>query len=208
MTSQVLLATGMEYRHADVPGFAERFGRSVFHCPFCHGWEVRDQPLGVYDPTVTGTLRALLLRNWSDDVVLFTDGRALEEKEQAVLEAEGVRVESRPVASLDGAAPMLESVVLADGDSVARTGLLVPVTLHQRSDLASRLGAVAAAPGPLSADAIEVNWMFQTSVPGLSAAGDTCTQMPSVAAAVAAGSLAAAMLVHGAVAARLDAPTA
>ena len=70
---RVLLATGMDYRHADVPGLAERFGRSVFHCPFCHGWEVRDRALGVLDRGDTGVHRAQLLRAWSDDVTLLTE---------------------------------------------------------------------------------------------------------------------------------------
>ena len=57
-----------------LPGIAERWGGSVFHCPFCHGWEVRDRPLGVLDRGATGVHRALLLRAWSDDVTLLTDG--------------------------------------------------------------------------------------------------------------------------------------
>ena len=71
---QVLLATGMDYRRPDVPGLAPLWGRSVFHCPFCHGWEVRDQTLGVLDRGDTGVHRALLLKVWSDDITLFTDG--------------------------------------------------------------------------------------------------------------------------------------
>jgi thioredoxin reductase len=66
---RVLLATGMDYRAAVLPGIEERWGRSVFHCPFCHGWEHRDQPLGVLDRG-----GALLLRAWSDDVTLYADG--------------------------------------------------------------------------------------------------------------------------------------
>ena len=68
--------TGMDYRRPVLPGIEERWGRSVFHCPFCHGWEVRDRPLGVLDRGATGVQRALLLRVWSDDVTLFADGPA------------------------------------------------------------------------------------------------------------------------------------
>ena len=71
---RLLLATGMDYRAPDVPGIAERWGRSVFHCPFCHGWEVRDRPLGVLDRGADAVHRALLLRAWSDDVTVLTDG--------------------------------------------------------------------------------------------------------------------------------------
>src|SRR5918997_2254063 len=73
-TRCVLLATGMTYRPPELTGVPERWGRSVFHCPFCHGWEVREQPLGVLDRGATGVMRALLLAMWSDDITLFADG--------------------------------------------------------------------------------------------------------------------------------------
>ena len=63
---RVLLATGLDYGYPEVPGIEERWGHSVFHCPFCHGWEVRDQVLGVLDPQQSGAARAMLLRGWSD----------------------------------------------------------------------------------------------------------------------------------------------
>ncbi len=85
--------------------------------------------------------------------------------------------------------------VFADGTERSLGGLLVAVTLHQRSDLAARLGAVAVPPGPIAADAIDVDAMLGTSVTGVSAAGDLSGTMPSVANAIAAGSTAAAGVV-------------
>jgi thioredoxin reductase len=193
---RVLLATGMEYRYPALPGIAERWGRSAFHCPFCHGWEVRDGRLGVLDRGATGVTRALLLRGWSDDVTLLADGPAeLEPDEAERLRAAGIAVDERAVAELrDGV------VAFADGGERPCDGVLVPVTLHQRSGLAAQLGAEASEPGPVVADAVAVDASFQTSVPGLFAAGDLTSQMPSVANAVAAGSGAAAMIVHALVA--------
>jgi thioredoxin reductase len=194
----VLLATGMEYRFPPLPGIAERWGHSVFHCPFCHGWEVRDRPLAVLDRGATGARRAILLRAWSDDVTLLSDGPAeLDAEDAERLAAAGVTVDVRPVAGLRGPGATLTAVLLTDEGELPCGGLLVPVTLHQRSTLAEQLGAPAAAPGPLAADAIEVDAGFHTSVPGLSAAGDVTPVMPSVANSVAAGSSAAAMIVHG-----------
>jgi thioredoxin reductase len=194
---RVLLATGMDYRLPDLPGVAERWGRSVFHCPFCHGWEVRERPLGVLDRGTSGVQRALLLRMWSDDVTLLADGPAqLTAEESGRLAAARVAVDERPVVGLRGPDDTLTAVVFADGSERACGGLLVPVTLHQRSPLAAQLGATAAAPGPITADAVEVSPTFETSVPGLFAAGDLSGQMPSVANAVASGSSAAAMVVH------------
>jgi thioredoxin reductase len=195
---RVLLATGMDYRFPELPGIAERWGRSVFHCPFCHGWEHRDEPLGVLDRGARGVQRALLLRAWTDDLTLLTRGPAeLDAEDAERLRAAGITVDERPVAELRGPDTTLTAVVFADGGERPCRGLLVPVTLHQRSPLAEQLGAVAAEPGPVAANAIEVDPTFHTSAPGLLAAGDVSAQMQSVANAVAAGSTAAAMIVHG-----------
>jgi thioredoxin reductase len=198
---RVLLATGMDYDFPAVPGIAERWGRSVFHCPFCHGWEVRDQTLGVLDRGAPGVKRALLLRFWSDDVTLLTDGPAeLEVEDADRLRAARVAVDERRVTGLHGEDGSLTAVAFAGGGERRCNGLLVPVTLHQRSVLAEKLGASAADPGPVAVDPLEVDSTFQTSVPGVFAAGDVIAQMPSVANAVAAGSAAAAMIVHSSMA--------
>ena len=197
-TRRVLLATGMDYRRPALPGIEERWGRSVFHCPFCHGWEVRDRPLGVLDRGATGAQRALLLRVWSDDVTLYSDGPAeLDPGDSARLRAAGVDVDERPVAGLRGPGDTLTAVAFEDGTERRCGGLLVPVILHQRSELADQLGAVLTSVGPVVADAVEVDESFHSSVPGVSAAGDVSGRMPSVANAIAAGSSAAAMIVHG-----------
>ena len=194
----VLLATGMDYRYPEVPGIPERWGRSVFHCPFCHGWEVREQALGVLDRGAEGARRALLLRSWSDDVTLFTNGPAdLGAEEAAQLESAGVTVDERRVAELRGEGDSLTAIGFADGAEQPCSGLLVPVTMHQRSPLAEQLGAALREPGPVAADAVEVDAMHRTREPGLLAAGDASEQMPSVVNAIAAGSKAAAAIVAG-----------
>jgi thioredoxin reductase len=194
----LLLATGMDYRRPALPGIEERWGRSVFHCPFCHGWEHRDEPLGVLDRGATGAQRALLLRSWTDDVTLLAGGPAeLDPEEAERLREANVTVDERPVAGLRGPDDTLTAVVFADGGERPCRGLLVPVTMYQRSTLAEQLGATPADPGPVAADALEVDPLFQTTVPGVSAAGDVVAQMPSVANAVFAGSSAAAGIVHG-----------
>lgn len=197
VTRRVLLASGMDYRFPPVPGIAERWGRSVFHCPFCHGWEVRDQLLGVLDRGARGAQRALLLRFWSEDVTLLTDGAAeLDAEDVERLRVAGVDVDERHVVELRGPGSTLTAVAFAERVERPLGGLLVPVTMHQRSELGEQLGAAASGPGPVAFDAVEVDAMFHTSVPGLFAAGDVSSQMPSVASAVAAGSSAAAMIVH------------
>ena len=132
-------------------------------------------------------------------MTLLADGPAeLDSRDAERLRAAGVTIDERPVAGLRGPDSTLTAVAFADGGERPCRGLLVPVTLHQRSALAEELGAAPTGPGPIAVDAVEVDAMFHTSVPGLSAAGDVSTQaVPSVANAVAAGSSAAAMIVQG-----------
>jgi thioredoxin reductase len=201
-THTLLLATGMDYHPPDVPGVAERWGRSVFHCPFCHGWEVRDRPLGVLDRGDRAVERALLLRCWSDDVTLFTNGPLdLDAAARARLHRAEVDLDERVIGALRGEGSQLEAIAFADGRERACEGLLVAAPMQQRSSLAAQLGARVADPagpsGPLAIDA-----MFRTSVPRVYAAGDVGAHaLPSVATAVAAGSVAAKTVVQDLVAA-------
>ncbi len=164
----VILAPGMDYRYPDVPGIAERFGRSVFHCPFCHGWEHRDQKLGVFGDGEGAEHRLQLLKAWSDDVTHYP---ALKEVRDGV-------------------------VVLPDGSERECGGLLVPVTLHQRSTLAADLGAQFEEPNVMTADALTVDTMLQTTVPSVYAAGDVTPGPPSVSKSIHQGAWAAAMAVR------------
>ena len=192
----VLLATGMEYRHSDLPGMAERWGESVFHCPFCHGWEVRERALCILDPGASGVHRGILLGAWSDDVALLTDGPAgFDDDGRAQLRDAGVEIDERPVAGVRGPGADIEAVEFADGSERPCGGLLVAITLHQRSGLAAQLGASAEDPGPMAEDWVAVDEIFRTGVPGLYAAGDLSAGMPSVANSVADGAKAAGAIV-------------
>ena len=192
-TRRILLAMGMRYEYPQVPGIAELWGNSVFHCPFCHGWEVRDRPLAVLAAGERGVHMATLLRRWSDDVVLLAAD--LTDDQRMRLAGAAVDVDERPVAELRSAERELTSVVFEDGTDIARGGLLVATTLHQRASLATELGVGFAPPNPVTAESIAIDAMYQTTVPGVFAAGDVSAQMPQVAAAIAAGSGAAASVV-------------
>ncbi len=192
---RVILAMGMDYRYPRLPGMDERWGGSVFHCPFCHGWEVRDRPLGVLASGAVGVHGALNLRSWTDRVTLLTNGDGKVSDEQRRLLADGgVALDERPIAALNGPGAELESVSFSDGGELAIGGLLVKSTLYQRSSLARDLGAELIEPDEmLSVEAIKVNPMTQTGVPGLHAAGDAAASVPpSMASAVASGYLAGA----------------
>lgn len=194
---RILLAGGMHYEAPDIPGLTEHWGRSVFHCPFCHGWEARDQALAVLADGDRAVHMALMLRGWTDDVVVVTNGPSgLDDDQYRALAGAGVQVDERKIvefASRDGA---LASIVFADGDELKREGALVASALRQRTDLAAQLGVRTAPPGPVVVDALVVDQFGRTSVPGVFAAGDVCAQMPQVASAIAAGSAAAAGIVQ------------
>ena len=187
-TRRVLLATGMDYVAPPIPGLAELWGRSAFHCPFCHGWEARDQPLAVLANGERAVHMALMLRGWTDDVVILTNGPAGF--------AADLPTDERQIAEFVSEAGELVAVEFADGDRLARRGVLVAATLRQRSDLAAQLGVAMAPPGPVAEDAVAVDAFHRTSVPGVFAAGDLSASMPQVAAAISAGSLSAAAVVQ------------
>lgn len=196
-TRRVLLATGMDYRPPEVPGLDRLWGGSAFHCPFCHGWEMRDQPLAVLARGQRALHTALLLRGWSDDIVVLTDGPAdLDEADRARLAAAGVAIDERSVTEFASDNGQLAAVVFADGTRLARAGVLVATTLHQRSTLADQLGADAGEPTPVAENPIAVDGFYRTTAPGVFAAGDLSAQMPQVAAAIASGSHAAAAVVQ------------
>ena len=191
----VVLATGVRDVLPDVPGLAELWGRGVFHCPYCHGWEVAGRPLAVYAQGLDRerTLHLCrLIRGWSDEVVLFTDGPAdLSAEDRARVERSGIAVREERIERLVGSDGDLEAVVLEGGEAVARGGLLVSPNQELRSDLPHRLGC------PLTADGrVEARLGGRTAVPGVFVAGDIGPGMQSVVSAMASGALAGAMLNH------------
>jgi thioredoxin reductase len=190
-TRRVLLATGMEYCPPDLPGLKPLWGKSVFQCPFCHGWEMRDKRIASLAAGEEAVHSALMLRGWSDDVVLLTDGHPqLDGKDLDQLRAADITVDDRRIAELIGEDGRLTAIAFADGTRLERDGLLVEAPLRQRSKLAEQLGA-ACTPGPLAVDTIGIDALHRTSASTVFAAGDTCTEHPYVAGSIAGGAQAA-----------------
>jgi thioredoxin reductase len=193
---RVLLATGMRYCPPNIAGLEDLWGRTVFQCPFCHGWEMRDKRLATLAAGDEAVHSALMLRGWSDDVVLLTDGTSrLDADERQRLDAAGVRVDERRIAELIGFDGQLTAIAFADGSRLDRDGLLVEAPLRQRSPLAEQLGASCTA-GPLAPDSVSVDSLHRTATSTVFAAGDACTEHPHLAGAIAAGSEAAMIVVQ------------
>jgi thioredoxin reductase len=192
---RLLLATGVVDQLPAIDGLAGLWGRSVFNCPYCDGWEVRDQPLAVLGTDQRALQLALHLTRWSDDVVWCSNGplpAPLEEAGRAPLTARGVRLRQEPIVRLEGADGQLARVVFASGEPLERRAAFLHPPTRQRSDLPGQLGCVLLEDGSVS-----VGDFDQTSVPGVYAAGEMARRptMPvpgaQVVIAAAEGAIAA-----------------
>lgn len=183
----LLLATGMRYRRPAIPGVEELWGDTVFHCPFCHGWEVRDQPLAVLAEGSHASVPARLLRAWSDDVVLLTDPAGLDPQDGATLATAGIPVIGRAVRGLRARDGRLAAVQFEDGDELPRAGLLVRAPLEEHSPMLRGLGLERTDSGTIA-----VQGWGRTSLARVWAAGDVAEPAPNIAMAIAAGARAAA----------------
>lgn len=194
---RVLLATGMVDVLPDLPGYRELWGKSIFQCPFCHGWEVQGQAFGVLATQPPLLDFARFLTGWSSNITVFTERRfdvPAEQREQ-LLQA-GVQLEERRIRRLvpgsgGGArSGLLDAVELEDGARVARE-VLFAAPPQQQSRLVQQLGLALDELGYVRVDAHQ-----ETSIPGIYAAGDLTTRMQGAVIAAAAGCTAAAMLAH------------
>lgn len=184
---RILLATGARDELPEIPGVGERWGRDLLHCPYCHGWEVRDQPIGVLGVTPGAVAHALLVRQWSDDVMFFAHSTELTSAELGQLEGRGVQVVDGVVARLVVEADRLTGVELTDGQPVPRTAVFIrPVNRPHPDGLLTALGCDVDAVGFVTVDATG-----RTSISGVWAAGNVVDPRLQVIASAGAGSTAA-----------------
>ncbi len=179
----LLLATGVVDCLPQIEGAEECYGTSLFHCPYCDGWEVRDQPLGVYARGSRGVGLSLALQMWSRDVVLCTDGPArLRTAEADRLRARGIDVREETIARFAHADGQIERVVFRGGESIARSAIFFNTTQYTRSPLAERLGCQFTSRG-----AVRANQLGATRVRGLYVAGDASRDVQVAVVAAAEG---------------------
>lgn len=190
VASRLLLATGLRDELPPVPGFAECWGKSVIHCPFCHGYEVADQPTGIWNngPEVEHQVKMLL--NWSRELTVFTNGPATFGPEvHELLEAHRIGLVQTPVAELLHTGGRLTALRLADGRTWPLPVLYARLPWQQASELPAQLGCEITEQVLVRTDA-----SYRTTVPGVYAAGDCAVALPQLALAIAAGNLAGATL--------------
>jgi len=190
---RLLLATGVVDELPDVPGLAPLWGRSVLHCPYCHGFEVSGRRVAVLGAGPGYVRLALHLLNFTPDVVLATGAAPLPDGQRDLLAAHGVPVRCEPVARLEGAGTRLERICFEGGEPLPLDALFAGGVLRERSGLPEKLGCALLPDG-----LVEVDEFGRTSVPGVYAAGDMAHRatvpMPvaAVVAAAAAGTVAGA----------------
>lgn len=184
---RLLVATGVRDEIPDLPGVRERWGRDLLHCPYCHGWEVADQPLGVIGSNAWSVVHAQLVRQWSGDVVYFAHTQEPTGEEAAALEARGIQVVHGTVARLVVEDDRLTGVELVDGRVVPRAAVFVrPLIVPHPDGLLATLGCELDEAGFALVDQTG-----RTSVPGVWAAGNVVDPRAQVITAAGAGSAAA-----------------
>ncbi len=195
---KILLATGVRDEVSEKPGFRELWGRGIYHCPYCHGWEVRDRPLAILAKTEHLVMQVTLIRNWSRDLVALTDGESgLEPDARDRLAALGVPLREEKISSLEGDGDGgLRRILFEDGSEIEREALFYGPPQRQRSDLAEFLGGEVEAVGPFPALVKSDPTTRETTVRGVYVAGDAGSIMQGAIMAAASGATAAAFLNH------------
>ena len=192
---RLLVTTGLVDELPGVPGVRERWGRDVLHCPYCHGWEVRDQPIGVLASGPRATHQALLFRQWSDDVTLFlhTAPRPTEEEAEK-LAARGIAVVEGEVASLEVVEDQLVGVRMGGGEVVARRVVAVMPRFVARAKMLAGLGLEATVHPLGVGEHVEADATGLTTVRGVWVAGNVADLMANVVGAAEAGARAGAAI--------------
>lgn len=185
---RLIVATGAVDALPPIPGLSDHWGHSVLHCPYCHGWEVQDTRIGIIGTSPMSVHQALMWRQWSDRIVLFSN-TAPEHSEQELLElrARGVQVVAGLIAGVESVDGKLSTVVLESGQEHGIDALVVATELTVRADVLAELGLT---PQPLDngfGAAIASDAMRATTVPGVWVAGNVTDPFGTVAFASADG---------------------
>lgn len=178
---KLLIATGLMDCLPRIEGIEQFYGKSVFHCPYCDGYENRKLPMAVYGYGKSGAGLALSLTNYSDDIILFTDGMELTEKEKTKLQVNNIKTVDVKILRMEGG-DYLESIILENGESIPRSVMFFTTDQYQRSHIADQLGCDFEKKNVVHTDDFQ-----QTNIPGLYVAGDAAKDMQMVVIAAAEG---------------------
>ena len=187
---KLIFATGIKDLMPEISGFSECWGISVIHCPYCHGYEFRGRNTGILANGEKAFHLSSLVKNLTDKVTVLTSGKAdFNEEQRLKLKSENIPVIETTVTQIDHDKGHLKGLVLENGEQLKLDALYASIPFVQHSSIPASLGCEISEMGYL-----KVNEFQKTTVEGIFACGDNCTMMRSVAASVASGNLAGAMV--------------
>jgi len=187
---KLLVATGLTDNVPDIPGCRELYGKSVFHCPYCDGWEIRDKKIAVYARDKDGAELALALKGWTDQVVLLTDGKnKVKPQEKKQLDAYDIPVIRLPIERLASKDNVLQKIIFNNGEELECDAMFFVNGYRQQCNLAETFGCEMSKKG-----VVVTNRFQQTNIDGLYVAGDAAKDMHFVVVAAAEGAKAGVII--------------
>lgn len=189
-SKKLLIATGLADNLPPIEGFSEFYGKSVFHCPYCDGWEVRNKNIGVYAKNKEGWELALVLKGWTDHVTLYTDGKnKVKPAQKEYLDANEITVNALPISKLQGENGQLQRIIFRNGEEKNCDALFFVNGFRPQCNIAEAFGCNATKKG-----VIITNRYQQTNIKGLFVAGDAAKDMHFVVVAAAEGAKAGVII--------------
>ncbi len=184
---KLIFATGVRDIMPAIDGFSESWGITVIHCPYCHGYEVRDQPTGILGNGEYAYEFSTFILNWTKDLTVFTNGASTLSTEQAAkLKSHNVKLVETEIQKLDHSSGYLNDILFKDGTTIGVKALYARPAFEQHCSIPQMLGCELSEEGYIKIDPFQ-----KATVPGVFACGDNTTRMRSVANAVSMGTLAA-----------------
>ena len=188
-TKKLIFATGIKDIMPDIKGFAECWGISVVHCPYCHGYEIRQQKTAIMANGHKAFHLASLVNNLTDDLSILTSGKAdFDEEQLQKLDKHQIKLVEKEIAEIEHDSGYLKRILFKDGSKEDFSAAYGVVPFVQHSDIPATLGCDLTEHGH-----IKVDFLHKTTVDGIYACGDNCSPMRSVANAVSGGNLAGAI---------------
>ncbi|MDI0274978.1 NAD(P)/FAD-dependent oxidoreductase [Bacillus safensis] len=188
---KIILATGLQDILPEIEGIHDVYGKTLFSCPFCDGWELKDKALALIAENQRALHMAKLLSNWTKDLIVFTNGHVLAEEDKTLLTAHSIQVIDVPIVSIDHDNGQLRALQLANGEAVRREGGFVASEFKQSAPFAEKLGC------QMTKNAgIETDILGRTTVSGVFACGDNLGGPAQLVLAAAAGSQAGMGVIH------------
>ncbi|MBW4850629.1 NAD(P)/FAD-dependent oxidoreductase [Bacillus safensis] len=188
---KIILATGLQDILPEIEGIHDVYGKTLFSCPFCDGWELKDKALALIAENQRALHMAKLISNWTKDLIVFTNGHGLAEEDKSLLTEHSIQVIDVPIVSIDHDNGELRSLQLANGETVKREGGFVASEFKQSAPFAEKLGC------QMTKNAgIETDILGRTTVSGVFACGDNLGGPAQLVLAAAAGSQAGMGVIH------------